>query len=382
MAQQEEVFNDMAEAFNQNNASANQADTAAQEEATTPRHHRRRRHHGGNAEQEAIAEQAANTTADKESAEDKQLTEMFGPVDDSMTKLENVKLIDIYPADNDETDGDKWLFLKIQYQPTVVGLAPGVHIDPSEALISLNTRVVKDPNAKQIEYVDDKDRAAYINNLINYAFGQKFGIHNFTDMYDTFGEMLDEGKEVRFDVYQTSYPITTNEGQTAYRTAYRLINRRRQSNIIQTEFVGPEIHKQSVLHDDKLPVQIREIRDNYQTINKQNSDGSTSTYKFAQIEVYVEYDGKNYMVKYPYLKTRDENGRQIDVEEQKADFGKRVAHYSEIGAKLGLKGNTNSLIKQILAIKDIPAYVKVFESQVSYSRGKHKGQTVYYMKLV
>ena len=407
MAEQNNPFNAMSQDLQ---------DNARAEQQPIPRRSARRRHHAEAQQEAEFAEQQtqnqtqapANQPAQQaptapqaqqpvdpaKAAEDERLTELFGPVDDNMTKIKNAVLTDIYPNDDDPTDGQKWLMLDFEYQPddAVFGLKnTNFAIKPQTGTISLNTQVLKDPDADRDhrEYVDNPERKQLIDNMIDYAFGKKFGIHNFEEMYQKFNAMLDDTStpEITFDVYQSIFSVEY-QGQRQYRTAYRLINRHPTSSFIQTDFVGSQIFKESALNDDRIPVKILQMNDNLNIYRKKDTSGNEQVYPFAQLELYVEYAGSNpdlhgkkYMIRYRYLRTTDGDGKAIPQAEQTPDFDKRLRQYRVIADHLGLTGDNKALIKQIEGLKNVNAFAVVQKSNLSYTGGEHRGEPIYYMKL-
>lgn len=327
-----------------------------------------------------------------QSPEDAHLEEVFGPVDKDMTKISNVELTDIYPNDHDTTDGKKWLMLEFEYTPTVsvYGLS-NVNI-PTKKLtgtISLNTQVLEDPNAErdQRKWIDNAERKQQIDNLIDYAFGEKYGVHNMEELYPTFDNLLNEDKPPVFDVYQNVFPVEVN-GSSQYRTVFVLINRHRTGSFIQTDFVGQAEFKEAVMNNNKLPVKILEVKDNLNTYRKKDKDGTEHVYPFAQIELYAEYNGSNaelhgkkYLIRYRYLNTKDGAGKTIPQAEQTPNFNKRLSQYNLIASKLGLQGDNKTLIDQIMKMKNVDAYATVTRSELTYTGGAHKGEHIFYMKL-
>lgn len=384
-------------------------DNEQAEQQAIPRRSARRRRHAEEAQQQVTTpqqqEQPAMQTASQPtpepvqkqvSPEEQRLEEIFGPVDNDMTKIQNVVLTDIYPAEDDETDGQKWLILDFEYQPTdsVFGLNmnnSNFKVEPQQGSISLNTQVAKDPNAAREDrvYIDDADRKALIDATIDYAFGKKYDVHNFEEMSQKFNAILDDpqAQDITFDVYQNVFPVEAH-GKRVYRTAYRLINRHQTNSFIETEFVGQPLFKESAIDNNRIPVKIIQVNDNLNIYKKKDENGNEKVYPFARLEVYVEYcgtnpefHGKKYLIKYNYLNQRDSDGHAIPQAQQTPDFDKRLRKYHEVADKLGLQGDNKSLISQIEALKDVKAFAIVEKSTLNYTGGEHKGEPIYYMKL-
>lgn len=325
-----------------------------------------------------VEAETTGAAASVNEADDIKLEQIFGPVVESMSRPEDrieSQLVDVFYSTDDTTgqENNKYVILKVVYHPAIPGL--NLKNTPTQtALVHLNTQTLKDPNSDDRVYVDNEERKQYIDNLVAYAF-KDYGITKFEEVYPKFQQMLAAKQEVKVNIWQYIFKTTGQNGSDVFRSSFRLINRMRQTNFIETSFVGEDLWKKAVIQPGSvLPVKVLRVRDNLAEYEK---DGRV--FKFARWEVYVNdpSDGKNYMIKYNYLR-QDDNGNDF------VDYQRRIVYASEIARYLGLTGSINEIIEKKFPTIDnqqITVNMTVNKSNVTYRNGAHKGEVVYYAKL-